>query len=338
MLPARQRRSRRAVPGGSDGPSAARDPDLDRRSTASAPTRRRDAGRAISASRTPQLGGPRRVGRPPRARRPSRERDRAGVSAATLGADELGASRATHRRGRVGRRRRRGGAPAGRALSAAARAGSASPASSAAAPRARPECRDRPRRRLGGQPGRPRRRATCERPRPGSAPGGRPAGGREDRLARGQVGAAAPRSRSGRARRTRRRAAGPAASRSRSVTTPVGGQPQRQRQRPLLALRRVGAGRQAVERELELVAVRARPVDTPRRSVVAPRPPPAPRPGPRATPRRLVARRATSAGSTGHLVVGLGQQRGRASSTSVGPGRGQRLAGRRPAWRPTRRG
>ena len=46
----------------------------------------------------------------------------------------------------------------------------------------------------------------------------------------------------------------------------VCGQAQRQRQRALLALRRVGARRHAVDEQLDVVAVRARPSMTPRRT------------------------------------------------------------------------
>ena len=53
-----------------------------------------------------------------------------------------------------------------------------------------------------------------------------------------------------------------------SVTTSVGGEAQRQGQRPLLALRRVGAGRQAADGELDARRGAGPTVDTPRRSVV----------------------------------------------------------------------
>ena len=70
---------------------------------------------------------------------------------------------------------------------------------------------------------------------------------------------------------------------------PVGGEAQRQGQRPLLALRGVGPRRQAVERQVELVAVRARPGDTWRRTSSA-RAAASAAARPACAPRRLVAR------------------------------------------------
>ncbi len=87
------------------------------------------------------------------------------------------------------------------------------------------------------------------------ARGGRAAGAGEQRLA-GRAGwRAGRRCGRGRARRRRRRAAAPAALPVTSVIDVVGGQPQRQRQRSLLALARRGCGSGGRQAQVDVVAV-----------------------------------------------------------------------------------
>ena len=152
----------------------------------------------------------------------------------------------------------------------------------------------------------------------------------------GQVARAGRRCGPGRARRTRRRAAARAALPAAVGDHPVGGEAQGERQRPLLALRGVGAGRQAADGELDVVAVRAdewtRPgAGRPRRAAASAAARPCARHGGR------VGGASTSAGACGHLGVGRGQHRRQPSSRS-GAAVGQRPRPPRPAWRPTRRG
>ena len=128
---------------------------------------------------------------------------------------------------------------------------------------------------------------SIRRTRPGTAPGGSAAGGGEDRLAGREVCSSAS-LRSGRARRTRRRAAAPGGVPSRDGHQPVRGQAQRQGQGPLLALRGVGPGRQAVEHDVELVAVRTDRAHAPAQ-VVGARRRRARRPGPSARQGAVVA-------------------------------------------------
>ena len=115
---------------------------------------------------------------------------------------------------------------------------------------------------------------------------------------------------------------------------PVGGEPQRQRQRALLALRGVGARRQPVDRQRQLVAVR------PDRRHAAPDVGVARlgerggQPGCAATAGRRSA--ATSVGRAGEVRVGLGDER-RDALDERRPGVAEALAGLGTAWRPTRR-
>ena len=129
------------------------------------------------------------------------------------------------------------------------------------------------------------------RPRQHARSGRASSGGRRRRVVRttwpaGQVAEQGARPGRGRARRTRRRAAARGGSPTRSVTDLVGGEAQRQRQRPLLALRRVGARRQAAEGEVESSRCGPTEVTRPAQVVVAGRGQGRGQPG--APPRRVV--------------------------------------------------
>ena len=157
-------------------------------------------------------------------------------------------------------------------------------------------------------------RSTCS----GTAPGGRPAAEVSSAWPGGRAASSASARPGSSSENTSSSSSTGAVPGSRSPTR-VGGQAQGQRQRALLALAGVGAGRQAADGERQLVAVRARRASTPRRrssrrpaASAAASPP-----SRRATPTRSAAPTdGPGLGADGHRRVRLGEHRAPAARTA----------------------